>query len=69
MFSLDDFDQLKLNKIIVNTATKNSPKNIEEYMKEIEVDLELVFEIHCINNFSKILLVFKLSQPLRSKEM
>ena len=44
MFSLDDFDQLKLNKIIVNTATKNSPKNIEEYMKEIEVDLEVVLK-------------------------
>ena len=44
MFSLDDFDQLKLNKLIVNIATKKCPKNIEEYMKEIEVDLEVVFE-------------------------
>ena len=69
MFSLDDFDQLKLNKLILNIATKNCPKNIKDYMKEIREDLEVVFEIHCINNFRKILLVFKLFQPLRSEEM
>ena len=60
MFSLDDFDQLKLNKLIVNIATKNCPKNIKDYMKEIREDLEVVFEIHCTNNFRKIVLVFEL---------
>ena len=69
MFSLDDFDQLKLNKLIVNIATKNCPKKFQRHMKEIEVDLEVVFEIHCTNNFRKIVLVFELFQPLRSKEM
>ena len=51
MFSLDDFDQLKLNKLIVNIATKNCPKNIENILKKIVIALEVVFQIHGTNNF------------------